>query len=98
MGAGNGKYCKRLCHLMDFLIPAHWPEQPVNIKAGAVSPLSGIAKFAFKLLMAAFLATYLEQVPMACIGGILLYVANGMVEIKEIGKCLNQKVLIIFCF
>jgi SulP family sulfate permease len=56
----------------------------VNIKAGAVSPLSGIAKFTFKLLMAAFLATYLEQVPMACIGGILLYVAYGMVKRKEI--------------
>ncbi len=59
----------------------------VNIKIGAVSPLAGIAKFAFKLLLAAFLATYLEQVPMACIGGILLYVASGMAkkaEIKEV--------------
>jgi MFS superfamily sulfate permease-like transporter len=34
--------------------------------------------------MAAFLATYLEQVPMACIGGILLYVASGMAKMKEI--------------
>jgi sulfate permease, SulP family len=56
----------------------------VNIRLGAVSPLAGIAKFAFKLLMAAFLATYLEQVPMACIGGILLYVASGMAKMKEI--------------
>lgn len=56
----------------------------VNIKVGAVSPLAGIAKFTFKLLMAAFLASYLEQVPMACIGGILLYVANGMVKRREI--------------
>jgi sulfate permease, SulP family len=63
----------------------------VNIKVGAVSPLSGIAKFTFKLLMAAFLATYLEQVPMACIGGILLYVASGMVKRKEIGEVLGTK-------
>ena len=44
----------------------------VNIRLGAVSPMAGIAKFAFKLTMAAFLAVYLEKVPMACIGGILL--------------------------
>ncbi|MBL7700147.1 MAG: SulP family inorganic anion transporter [Chitinophagaceae bacterium] len=56
----------------------------VNIRLGAVSPLSGIAKFVFKLSLAAFLAAYLEKVPMACIGGILLYVASGMVKMKEI--------------
>jgi len=60
----------------------------VNIRLGAVSPLAGIAKFTFKLLLAAFLATYLEQVPMACIGGILLYVATGMVKVKEIREVL----------
>lgn len=63
----------------------------VNIKVGAVSPLAGIAKFTFKLLMAAFLATYLEQVPMACIGGILLYVANGMVKRSEIREVIGSK-------
>jgi MFS superfamily sulfate permease-like transporter len=63
----------------------------VNIKVGAVSPLAGIAKFTFKLLMAAFLATYLEQVPMACIGGILLYVANGMVKRREIKEVMELK-------
>lgn len=56
----------------------------VNIRLGAVSPLAGIAKFGFKLLMAAFLASYLELVPMACIGGILLYVASGMVKKREV--------------
>ena len=63
----------------------------VNIKLGAVSPLAGIAKFTFKLLLAAYLATYLEQVPMACIGGILLYVASGMVKWKEIEEVLAMK-------
>ena len=62
----------------------------VNIRLGAVSPLAGIAKFAFKLLMAAFLAVYLEKVPMACIGGILLYVATGMVKMKEIREVLGM--------
>jgi sulfate permease, SulP family len=63
----------------------------VNIRLGAVSPLAGVAKFTFKLLLAAFLATYLEQVPMACIGGILLYVATGMVKVNEIKEVLAMK-------
>ena len=61
----------------------------VNIRLGAVSPVAGIAKFGFKLLLAAFLAVYLEKVPMACIGGILLYVASGMVKMKEIKEVLG---------
>jgi len=63
----------------------------VNIKLGAVSPLAGIAKFTFKLLLAAFLASFLELVPMACIGGILLYVASGMVKWHEIKEVLEMK-------
>lgn len=58
-----------------------------NIKVGAISPLAGIAKFGFKLLLAFFLARWLEMVPMACIGGILLFVAVNMVkpaEVKEV--------------
>ncbi len=62
----------------------------VNIRLGAVSPLAGVAKFAFKLLLAAFLAYYLEQVPMACIGGILLYVATGMVKAHEVKEVLGM--------
>ncbi|MDP1596971.1 MAG: SulP family inorganic anion transporter [Methylotenera sp.] len=63
----------------------------VNIRMGAISPLAGIAKFVFKLLLAAYLATYLEQVPMACIGGILLYVASGMVKWREVEEVLEMK-------
>ncbi len=62
----------------------------VNIKLGALSPLAGIAKFAFKLLLAYFLASHLELVPMACIGGILLYVASGMVKKHEIDEVLSM--------
>lgn len=55
-----------------------------NIRLGAMSPLAGIFKFILKLLLAAYLAHYLEQVPMACIGGILMYVAKGMVKPAEV--------------
>ena len=61
-----------------------------NIKLGAVSPLAGICKFALKLLLALFLARYLELVPMACIGGILLYVATVMVKPAEIRHVLGH--------
>src|SRR5262245_4927011 len=55
-----------------------------NIKLGAVTPLAGIMKCVLKLLLAYFLARYLELVPMACIGGILLWVSVNMVKPKEI--------------
>jgi SulP family sulfate permease len=55
-----------------------------NIKVGAVTPLSGMMKCVLKLLLAFFMANYLELVPMACIGGILLWVAVNMVKPKEI--------------
>ena len=56
-----------------------------------ISPLAGIAKFTFKLLLAAFLAKYLEMVPIACIGGVLLYIAPGMVKKQEIVEVLHLK-------
>jgi MFS superfamily sulfate permease-like transporter len=62
----------------------------VNIRVGAVSPLAGIAKFALKLTLAAYLAIYLEHVPMACIGGILMYVAHGMVKRNEVKGILGS--------
>jgi len=55
-----------------------------NIKLGAVSPLAGVFKCILKLIMAAYLASFLEVVPMACIGGILLFVATGMVKPAEL--------------
>jgi len=72
----------------------------VNIKVGGMSPLAGIAKFTLKLLMAAYLATYLEVVPMACIGGILLYVAHGMVKKVEVREAVsvNKFHTFLMCF
>lgn len=58
-----------------------------SIKAGAKTPLAGYFKAILKLTMAYFLAQYLELIPMACIGGILVWVASNMIkpsEIKEI--------------
>ena len=55
-----------------------------NIKLGAISPLAGIFKCVLKVLLAFYLASFLGSVPMACIGGLLLYVATGMVKPAEV--------------
>jgi len=58
-----------------------------SIKAGAVTPLAGYFKAILKLTLAFYVAPYLEIIPMACIGGILLWVASNMIkpsEIKEV--------------
>lgn len=55
-----------------------------SIKAGAVSPLAGYFKCVLKLVMAYFLASQLGRVPLACIAGILLWVATNMVKKAEI--------------
>jgi SulP family sulfate permease len=57
-----------------------------NIKLGAISPLAGIFKCVLKLGLAIYLASYLELVPMACIGGILLYVSTAMVKPAEVAQ------------
>jgi MFS superfamily sulfate permease-like transporter len=59
-----------------------------NIKLGAVSPLAGIFKAVLKITLAVFLASLLEMVPMACIGGILLYVSTAMVKPAEVRQVL----------
>jgi MFS superfamily sulfate permease-like transporter len=59
-----------------------------NIKVGAISPLAGMFKCFLKLALALYLATYLEMVPMACIGGILLYVSTAMVKPAEVKQVL----------
>lgn len=55
-----------------------------SIKAGAATPLAGYFKGVLKLAMAFYIAPYLEAVPMACIGGILLWVASNMIKPAEI--------------
>lgn len=55
-----------------------------SIKAGAVTPLAGYFKAVLKLALAIFFATHLALVPMACIAGILLWVASNMVKPAEV--------------
>lgn len=61
-----------------------------SIKAGAVTPLAGYFKGILKLTLAYYIAAYLEMVPMACIGGILLWVASNMIKPSEIKEVLNH--------
>jgi SulP family sulfate permease len=61
-----------------------------NIKVGALSPLAGIFKATLKLLIAYYLARYLGLIPMACIGGILLYVAVNMVKLEEVREVVKS--------
>ena len=61
-----------------------------SIKAGAVSPLAGYFKGVLKLIMAYFIAGLLERVPMACIGGILLWVASNMIKPQEIREIVHE--------
>ena len=67
-----------------------------NIKLGAVSPLAGIFKCVLKLLIAYYLATFLGTVPMACIGGLLLYVATGMVKSAEVKQVFEHNRFHVF--
>lgn len=58
-----------------------------SIKAGAVTPFAGYFKGILKISLAMFFAPWLEMVPMACIGGILIWVATNMIkpaEVKEV--------------
>jgi sulfate permease, SulP family len=61
-----------------------------NIKLGAVSPLAGIFKCVLKLILAYYMASFLGTVPMACIGGLLLYVATGMVKPAEVTQVFHH--------
>ncbi|MBA2545185.1 MAG: sulfate transporter, partial [Deltaproteobacteria bacterium] len=61
-----------------------------NIKLGAISPLAGIFKCVLKLLIAYYLARYLELVPTACIAGILLFVASNMVKPSEVTEVMHM--------
>lgn len=61
-----------------------------SIKAGAKTPLAGYFKSVLKLVLAFYLAQYLELVPMACIGGILVWVASNMIKPAEISEIKNH--------
>jgi len=60
-----------------------------SIKAGAMTPLAGYFKGVLKLTLAYYVAPFLELVPMACIGGILLWVASNMIKPAEVKETLR---------
>jgi sulfate permease, SulP family len=57
-----------------------------SIRAGAVTPFAGYFKGFLKIGLAIAIADYLGMVPMACIGGILFWVATNMVKPSEISE------------
>ncbi len=59
-----------------------------SIKCGAQTPLAGYFKAIIKLTAAYFLAAQLGFIPLACIAGILLWVASNMVKKHEIQEVL----------
>ena len=61
-----------------------------SIKAGARTPLAGYFKGVLKLVMAFYIAQYLELIPMACIGGILVWVASNMIKPSEIKETKHE--------
>lgn len=61
-----------------------------NIKVGAISPLAGYFKCVLKIAIAVYLASWLQLVPMACIGGILLYVSTAMVKPAEVRQVIEH--------
>jgi SulP family sulfate permease len=61
-----------------------------SIRAGAVTPLAGYFKGFLKLAMAYYIAQYLELIPMACIGGILLWVSTNMIKVTEIKEVVTH--------
>lgn len=63
-----------------------------NIKAGAVSPISGIMHALWLLLFMIFLAPLIVKVPLAALSAILIVVAWNMSEIKHIQSIMKAPV------
>ena len=56
----------------------------VNVAAGARTPLSAVAAAGFLLVLLAFVAPLSHYLPMAAVAGILLMVAVGLIDVREI--------------
>lgn len=54
-----------------------------NIKAGAVSPLSGIFQSLFVLSFMCFFMDYMKFIPLACLAGMLLTIAWNMIGFRQ---------------
>ncbi len=67
-----------------------------NIKCGAVSPMASIFKGSAVIVLMLYCAGYLSSVPMAFVGGLLVYVASNMVKSHEVKLVLKSGVLHTF--
>ncbi len=55
-----------------------------SIKAGATSPVASLVTGVSILVLMVYFAAYMEIIPMACISGLLIYVASNMIKVTEI--------------
>jgi len=67
-----------------------------NIKVGAISPMASLLKGISVIVLMLFCASYLSSVPMAFIGGLLMYVASNMVKAHEVKLVLKSGKLHVF--
>lgn len=61
-----------------------------NIKAGAGSPAASLFQGGFIILLMCFFSGGIALIPMACISGLLIYVAFSMVKMAEIRHVLAE--------
>ncbi len=61
-----------------------------NIKAGAVSPAASMFQGGFVLVLMLFFEPFIGQIPAACIGGLLIFVACGMIKMEEVRHVFRQ--------
>ena len=65
----------------------------VNVRAGATSRLSAISHGVFLLIFVLLLAPWIEQIPLAALGGVLIATAYHMIRIEELKKTAGQSKL-----
>lgn len=72
----------------------------LNIRIKGRSPVSGLAQAFFTISAAILFAKYLEKIPVACLAGILIYIASGMIRKKEIRRIarLNNYHVVLMCY
>jgi SulP family sulfate permease len=56
----------------------------VNVRAGATSRLAAVSHGIFLLAFILFVSTWIEQIPLAALGGVLIATAYHMVRIEEL--------------
>ncbi|MCE3235179.1 MAG: sulfate transporter [Vampirovibrio sp.] len=61
-----------------------------NIKAGAMSPAASLFQGVLILILTFCFIPFIGKIPMACIGGLLIYVAIHMVKMEEIQHVVKQ--------